>query len=197
VARIRGEISNISLILAGIIVTTVFSAMITLIEHIVADPYRLAGIVFWLMGSFSFSSWELTAQTAPLIVVGSVVLILMRWRLNLLSLGEEAATLGVNVRRERLIVVAAAALITSAAVSAVGIIGWVGLVVPHLVRMLVGTDNRILIPHSVTVGAAYMMTVDTVARTFPTGELPIGVVTALVGAPFFIYLLKKTGGLWQ
>ena len=193
-ARIRGEVSTVSLILAGIIVTAFFSAMVSLVKFLVTDPHQLAGIVYWLMGSLSLASWKHIAQVSPLIAGGSIFLFLMRWRLNILSMGEEAKLLGVDVDRDRFLVITATAVITAAAVSVTGIIGWIGLIIPHIIRMAVGADNKVVIPLSMSVGAAFLLLADDLARALTTYEIPVGIITTLGGAPFFIYLLRKTGG---
>ncbi|MCD6410131.1 MAG: iron ABC transporter permease [Candidatus Verstraetearchaeota archaeon] len=193
-AKVRGEVSTVSLILAGIIVTAFFSAMVSLVKFLVTDPHQLAGIVYWLMGSLSLASWKYVVQVSPLILCGSLFLFLMRWRLNILSMGEEAKLLGVDVNRERFLVIVATAVITAAAVSVAGIIGWVGLIIPHIIRMAVGADNKVLIPLSMSVGAAFLLLADDLARSLTSYEIPVGIITTLGGAPFFIYLLRKTGG---
>ena len=122
----------------------------------------------------------------------------MRWRINILSLNEEEAqSLGINVQRNRWAVIAAATIITAAAVSLCGIVGWVGLVIPHIARMIVGPDHKILLPVSVSIGACYLLIIDTVARTATAAEVPLSILTAIIGAPFFAYLLRKTGGKWS
>ena len=193
-ARIRGEISTVSLILAGIVVTALFSALVSLLKFLTTDPHQLASVVFWMMGSLSLASWDSIVRCAPLVAAGVAPLCLMRWRLNVLSLGEEAKLLGINVDRDRLLVVASSSLATAAAVSVAGIIGWVGLIVPHIIRMAVGPDNRILVPLSATTGAAFLLLADDLARSLTTYEIPLGILTTLCGAPFFVYLLRRTGG---
>jgi iron complex transport system permease protein len=192
-AHTRGEVPTLSLILAGVIVSAFFSALVSIIKFLV-DPHKLASIVFWLMGSLSLADWLAVQKAAPWILAGSSLIWLGRWRLNALSMGEgEAKALGVAVTRERGLFILAAAVIVGAAVSVSGIIGWIGLMVPHVVRMLVGPDHRRVVPVSMALGASFMVLSDTVARTFPAGEIPVGIITTLAGAPFFIYLLKKRG----
>lgn len=192
-ARTQGEVPTLSLILAGVVVSAFFTAMVSLIKFLV-DPHKLASIVFWLMGSLSLADWGAVIKAAPWILMGVVPIWLGRWRLNAMSLGDtEAQTLGVEVGRERGLFLLAAALAVAGAVSVTGIIGWVGLMVPHLVRMLVGPDHRRVIPLSMTLGAAFMMFSDTLARTSAAGEIPVGIITTVCGAPFFIYLLKRGG----
>ncbi len=188
--------SIVSLLLTGVIVSAFFSALLTVVEYL-ASPYSLQALFFWLMGSFSLSGWREMAITFPLILVGTIFLLLFRWRLNLLSLSEEEGrALGVNVRREKLIVIALATLLTSAAVAAVGIIGWIGLIVPHLARMIAGADNRRVLPLSALLGAAILLAADDLARGLTSFEIPVGIFTSLIGIPLFIYLLKKNSRVW-
>ena len=127
-------------------------------------------------------------------VIGLVALFAMRWRINILTMGdEEASTMGVNTKRLRLVIIIAATLITAASVAVTGMIGWVGLVIPHLSRMLIGSDYRKLMPASMLMGASFLLIVDNVSRTATTAEIPIGILTAFVGAPFFLYLITKQG----
>uniref|UniRef100_A0A7C3ZAF5 Iron ABC transporter permease n=1 Tax=Desulfobacca acetoxidans TaxID=60893 RepID=A0A7C3ZAF5_9BACT len=192
-ARTQGEMPTLSLILAGVVVSAFFTAMVSLIKFLV-DPHKLASIVFWLMGSLSLANWQAVAKAAPWILLGAVPLWLGRWRLNALSLGEtEAQSLGMEVGRERGLFLLAAALAVAGAVSVTGIIGWVGLMIPHIVRMLVGPDHRRVIPLSMTLGAAFLMFSDTLARASVAGEIPVGIITTVCGAPFFVYLLKRGG----
>ncbi|MGE6785861.1 FecCD family ABC transporter permease [Ensifer adhaerens] len=192
VARIGGRPDTTTVILAGVIVGAFFSALIS-VTQMLADPHNsLPAIVFWLMGSFAAASWYHLAIAAPPVVLGSVVLWLMRFRINVLSLGdEEARSLGVNVERDRWLVFLAVALITGATVSVAGIIGWVGLVVPHLARLLAGHDHRHLLPVSCLMGAAYICFIDTVARSATVAEIPLGVLTALLGAPFVAVIMGR------
>lgn len=126
------------------------------------------------------------------------MLTLIRWRINVLSMGEdEALALGVNVERYRLIIVTCSTLMTAAAVSISGIVGWVGLVIPHIGRMLVGPDHKVLVPASIAIGATYLMLVDDLARTLTASEVPLGILTAIVGAPFFAYLLRRKAVGWR
>ncbi len=188
--------SIVALLLAGVIVSAFFTALLSVVEYL-ASPYALQALFFWLMGSFSLAGWREVTITLPLILVTAVFLLLFRWRLNLLSLNEEEGrALGVNVRREKLIVIGLATLMTSAAVAAVGIIGWVGLIVPHLARMMVGADNRRVLPVSGLLGAAILLAADDLARSLTSFEIPVGIFTSLVGIPLFIYLLRKSSRVW-
>jgi iron complex transport system permease protein len=192
----QAESHFISLLLTGIIVTAFFSALLSLVEFF-ASPYVLQALFFWLMGSLSLASWKDLAISLPLIAVGLVVLFLLRWRLNVLSMSdEEARSLGVNVRREKVLVIAATTLITAAGTSIVGIIGWVGFIVPHFVRLMFGADNRLVIPMSAALGASIMLVADDIIRGVSAFEIPVGIFTSLVGIPIFLILLKKTKKVW-
>ena len=198
ISRLKNNTPLFMLVLSGVIVGAFFQALISLIKY-VADPEdKLPAIVYWLMGSMAGASYSDLLSGVPLIIIGIVILILMRWRINILSLNEEEAqSLGINVQRNRWAVIAAATIITAAAVSLCGIVGWVGLVIPHIARMIVGPDHKILLPVSVSIGACYLLIIDTVARTATAAEVPLSILTAIIGAPFFAYLLRKTGGKWS
>lgn len=192
-ARTQGEVSRLPLILSGVIVSAFFTALVSIVKFLV-DPHRLQSIVYWLMGSFSLADWRLVRLSFWGVFAGLVPIFFMRWRLNVISMGEEEAkALGVNVKRDRIIFIACSTLSVATAVSVCGIIGWVGLMVPHLVRMIVGPDHRILFPLSLAGGASFMIAADTISRTMTTFDIPVGIITALTGAPFFIYLMKKGG----
>ncbi len=192
----KAESHFISLLLTGIIVTAFFSALLALVEFF-ASPYVLQALFFWLMGSLSLASWKDLAISLPLIAVGLVVLFFLRWRLNVLSMSdEEARALGVNVRREKMLVIVATTLITSAATAIVGIIGWLGFIVPHFVRLMFGADNRRVIPLSAAMGATIMLIADDIIRGLSSLEIPIGIFTSLVGIPVFLLLLKRTKKVW-
>ena len=193
IAKEQGEVSRLPLILSGVIISAFFTALTSIIKFLV-DPHKLQNIVFWLMGSFALADWRTIAVTGVGIFISLSPVYFMRWRLNVISMGEdEARLLGVNVRRERMIFLISSTLAVSLAVSVSGIIGWVGLMVPHLVRMLVGPDHKRLVPLSMAGGAAFMIFADTVARSLTTYDIPVGIITAVSGAPFFVYLMKKGG----
>lgn len=197
-SKLRGESSTLSLVLSGMIISAVFSALISLIKY-VADPYdKLPAITYWLMGSFASASYSNLQMAGIPIFLGTVVLLLLRWRINILSLGDEDAySLGVNPVKTRRVIIIMATLITASCVTVTGVIGWVGLVIPHICRMLIGVDHMKLLPVSCVVGAAFMIIVDLIARTVTAAEIPIGILTALVGAPFFALLFKRAKGDWQ
>jgi len=186
----------VTILLSGVIVSALFQALLSLVEFF-ANPYALQALIFWLMGSLGQATWTDLAISLPLIGVGVAALIGLRWRLNVLSLGEdEARTLGVDVRREKVLVIILAALTTAAATAVTGVISWIGLIVPHLVRMAVGPDNRKVLPLSAAFGASLLLLADDLARGVFAFEVPIGILTSVVGIPFFIVLLKRSGKVW-
>lgn len=191
--RSAGQTTVLMLVLAGIVVSTLFAALTSLLQYH-ADPERqLPALVFWLMGSFATADMPKLALALGPVVVGVLVLAALAFRLNILASGEdEARALGVPVRRDRTIVLCAVAAICAAVVAAAGPIAWVGLVIPHLARMLFGPDHRRLLPASALLGASFLTVVDTLCRSATAAEIPVGAITALVGAPVFIYLLKRT-----
>jgi iron complex transport system permease protein len=189
-AAIRGRDAVLVLVLAGVVIGALFGAGVGLLKYL-ADPYnQLPAITFWLLGSLAATNpGDLTALL-PALAIGLAPLGLLRWRIDVMTLGEEEATaLGIDTRVLRIVVIAAATLMTSAAVAASGIIGWVGLVVPHLARLVVGRSFTRLLPVSVVFGAAYLLAVDTLARSLGTVELPLGVLTAALGTPVFLWVL--------
>ena len=190
---VRGHDRVLTLVLTGVVVGSLFGAGIAFAKY-VADPYnQLPAITFWLLGSFSGVLPRDLVLALPLIAAALVPLVLLRWRVNLLSLpDDEARALGVDVARIRMVVIAAATLATSAGVAIAGIVGWVGLVVPHAARLLVGADFSRVLPMSAVLGAAFLLLVDTLCRTIAATELPPGVLTALIGTPVFIWLLAAT-----
>ena len=180
-----------TLILAGVALGALLGSIVSYL--IISSGEKMHGIVFWLMGSFSLSNWSEVKIIFPYVVIGMGVILLFSRQLNVMQLDEEQAQqLGVNVERLKLVLLAAATLITAAAVSFVGTIGFVGLIVPHAVRLIWGADHRFLLPLSILSGAIFLVLADLVARTAmaPT-ELPMGVLTAFCGAPFFLYLLRR------
>lgn len=186
------------LVLAGVVVGSLAGAAISLLK-ILADPYdQLPAIVFWLLGSLSSVRGAEIWSAAPLVLLGLIPLVLLRWRINVLSLGdEEAKALGVEAGRLRLIVIAAATLMTASVVAVAGVIGWIGLVIPHLARMLVGPNFNRLLPAALVMGGGYMLLIDTLARTIAAIEIPLGVLTAIIGAPFFLWLLARGQEGWS
>jgi iron complex transport system permease protein len=192
VARIDGRSEIVTVILSGLVIGALFGALISLLQF-VADPNgSLQAIVYWLMGSFATATWQRAALAGPGIIVGAVVLLLLRFRLNVLSLDEaDARSLGTDPERERWLVFGVVALIVASQVAVAGVVGWVGLVIPHAARLIVGHDHRALLPAAALLGASFLVCVDTLARTATSVEIPLGVLTALVGAPFFAVLLRR------
>ncbi|MDX2219751.1 MAG: iron ABC transporter permease [Burkholderiales bacterium] len=192
-SAVRGRDPILTLILSGVVIGTLLGSGIALIKYL-ADPYnQLPAITFWLLGSLASIAPADVKWAALSIAVSLVPLYFLRWRINLLSLSDdEAKALGVNVTQLRIIVVSCATLMTAAAVAIAGVIGWIGLVIPHAARMLVGPEFARLLPVTMLLGATFMLAVDTVARTFANIEIPPGVLTALLGTPFFIWLLWRT-----
>jgi iron complex transport system permease protein len=190
---VRGHDRVLTLVLTGVVVGSLFGAGIAFAKYM-ADPYnQLPAITFWLLGSFAGVLPRDLAYALPLVILALAPLALLRWRVNLLSLpDDEARALGVEVARLRLVVIAAATLATSASVAIAGIVGWVGLVIPHAARMVVGADFSRVLPMSALLGGAFLLLVDTLCRTVARTELPPGVLTALIGTPAFIWLLAAT-----
>ncbi len=199
IAGIYKSSPTIMLVLGGVIVSSMFSSLVSLGKYI-ADPYdQLPAIVFWLMGSLSGVGYgDVRVILLPVLVAGGIVF-LLRWKINVLSLGErEASSLGINVRNVKGLLIICVSVMTASVVSISGTIGWVGLIVPHLVRMLLGNDHRRLVPASFAFGGGLLVAVDIVARSLTTSEIPIGILTALLGAPFYVVLLRQTKGRdWQ
>ncbi|MBT8341988.1 MAG: iron ABC transporter permease [Desulfatitalea sp.] len=199
IGRLYHTTPAIMLVLGGVIVSSIFAALLSFIKY-VADPYeQLPAIVFWLMGSLAAARFsDLRIAGIPM-AAGVLGLLLMRWQINVLSMGDrEAHALGLAINRSKAIVIVCATIATAGAVCVSGVIGWIGLVIPHIGRMLVGHDNRLLLPVSLSLGACFLILVDILCRMISSAEIPLGILTALVGGPFFVYLLKKTkGGGWS
>lgn len=185
------------LVLTGMVVSALFSAFVSLIKY-TADPYdQLPAITFWLMGGLTYLTGGDLLMILPPMLLGGIPMLLLSWRLNLLSMGdEEAAAMGVHPGRLRAAFILCATLLTSSAVSAGGMIGWIGLVIPHLARMLAGVDHRRLLPASTLLGAAFLLAVDDIARSLFPQEIPLGILTAVTGAPFFLWLLYRGHRGW-
>lgn len=197
-ARIYKSTPVLMLVLSGMVVSTFFQAMLSLIKFVADDEEKLPAITFWLMGSLgSIEVKDLAIAVIP-ITLAMAVLFLLRWKLNVLSMGDrEARSLGINNELLKAIIIVASTVITSIAVAFSGIIGWVGQVIPHLCRMIVGPNHMALIPATLLVGAAYLILIDNFCRLFTANEIPIGILTAVIGAPVFAYLLRKTRGGWN
>jgi len=196
-ASIRNTDRTLSLVLTGIVIGALAGAATSLLK-VLADPYdQLPAITFWLLGSLATITSDDVWPVIPAVAIGLVPLFLLRWRINVLSLGdEEARSLGVDAARTRLIVIVAATLVTASATAIAGVVGWVGLVIPHIARMLTGPGFGRLLPVSFIIGAGYMLIVDTLARTIAATEVPLGILTAIIGAPFFVWLLARGRSGW-
>lgn len=192
ISRKSAHSHTLSLVLTGSMIMALCNAGVTMIKY-VADPNDvLQQITFWLMGSLTKTDMDAFLWSFPPMAAGLAVILLLRWQLNLLTLeGEEARSLGIHIRRYRLLFIAASTLLSAAAVCLGGLIGWVGLMIPHLARALVGVDYGRLIPASAMLGAGYLLLMDDLARSLLSMELPLGVVTSIMGAPFFVYLIIK------
>jgi iron complex transport system permease protein len=190
-ARIDGRTDQMVIVLAGIVIGALFTALVSLMEFVADPDTSLLAIVIWLMGSFATVTWERSLLVAPVILVAGAGLFLLRFRINVLSLGEdEARSFGVPVERDKWILFTLVGLLTGAVISIAGLVGWVGLVIPHAARLLTGSDNRQLIPASALLGGSFLVAVDTLARSLTPAEIPLGVLTALIGAPVFALLLR-------
>lgn len=197
-AAMRNGDRTLALVLTGVVIGALAGAVTSLLK-VLADPYdQLPAITFWLLGSLASVTRADIAPVIPAIALGLLPLVLLRWRINVLSLGDdEAKTLGVEAGRIRFLVIAAATLITASVTALAGVIGWVGLVIPHIARMLAGPDFNRLLPVSILLGAIYLLAVDTLARTISGSEVPLGILTAIVGAPFFVWLLARGRRGWS
>lgn len=194
-SKVKGQSTVLSLVLSGMIVQALMNALVSLLKY-TADPYsKLPAITYWLMGSFSTASYNDLKLVGIPVAVSLLILFLLRWRINILSLGdEEAAALGVNPVRIRVLIIASSTVISACSVTIAGVIGWVGLVIPHITRMIFGVDHKDIIPASMLLGGIYLTVIDLIARSAMESEIPIGILTALIGAPVFAVLFKKTGG---
>lgn len=184
--------SMVFLVLAGVIASSLFNAIGSLLKY-TADPQdKLPEITYWLMGSFTSATYEKIMIGSPLIIAGIIVIYLLRWRLNILALSEdEAKASGIDIKKTRMIFIVASTIITASSVSMCGQVGWIGLLIPHCSRMLVGSNNRYVVPVSISLGAGFMIIIDTLSRTVSVIELPLSVLTAIIGAPVFISLLNR------
>lgn len=188
---------SLSLVLSGMLVQGLFSALVSLIKY-VCDPYeKLPTITFWLMGGLGNISLNDLIPLGSILTLAMIPLILLRWKINILALSEEEAiSLGVNTKFLRRIIIICSTLLSSCVVSFAGVIGWVGLVVPHMVRIMVGSNYKLVIPFSIMIGGVYLLIVDDIARSAVAFEIPLGIITSLFGIPFFAYLLIKGRKGW-
>lgn len=193
-SMLSGQTTVISLVLSGMIVQALMNALISLSKYVADPTEKLPAITYWLMGSFISANYSLLKLVTIPILLGIAVIFALRWRINVLSMGdEECISLGIDPVKTRGAIIIACTLITAASVMATGVIGWVGLVIPHIARMMVGVDHNRLVPASALTGGAFMILVDVLARSVTDSELPIGILTALIGAPFFAVLFWKRG----
>ena len=184
-----------TIVLAGIMMGSLFNALVSLVKFMADEESQLPAITYWLMGGLNNAAFKTLLLGAPPIIIGIVVLYLLRWRMNLLPLSEdEAKSSGVNIGILRGITIFCATLMTASCVSMCGQVGWVGLLVPHMCRMKFGSNHLSLLPAAISFGAAFMIIVDTVARSASAQEIPISILTAMIGAPFFIILMRRSGG---
>ena len=195
---LRGRDPVLVLVLAGIVIGTLLGSGVSMLK-VLADPYdQLPAITFWLLGSLAAVNRDDLVAVAPLVLLGLAPLLALHWRMNVMTLGEEEArALGVDTNRIRIAVILCATLMTAAAVSVSGIVGWVGLVIPHIARLLVGPAFGRLLPTAVLLGAAFLLVVDTLARTLGPTEVPLGILTSVIGAPIFIWVLATARRQWQ
>lgn len=184
-------------VLSGIMIGSLFNSLVSLVKFTADTESQLPAITYWLMGSLSGAGYDSLMLGAPPIIVGIILLLALRWKLNVLPLhDDEAKSLGVNIKALRVTVVLCATVITASCVSMCGQVGWVGLLIPHICRMSFGTNHRAILPASISIGAMFMIVVDTIARSASAAEIPISILTAIIGAPFFIILMRKSGG-WR
>lgn len=189
---------TLGLVLGGILISTLFSSGTGVLKYFADANDKLPAITFWLMGSLSsVNNKDLLMVLLPMLI-GFITLFLVRWKLNVLAFGEEEArTLGINTKRLRMIVIISSTLVTAASVSICGMVGWIGLVIPHLGRAIVGPNYRILLPITFIIGASYLLLIDDIARCLGSVEVPLGILTSLLGVPFFILIFKKNMRSWK
>lgn len=188
----RGKDAILMLVLGGMIVSTLFSSFITLTKYVADPDSKLPEITYWLMGSLSTVNLQDILFLLPPLLIGIAPLAFLRWQLNAMAFGdEEAQAMGLNVKRLRGLFILCATLLTAASVAIAGMIGWIGLIIPHMARFIVGPNCKVLLPMSFLVGGSFLLLVDNVARNLFTVEVPLGILTSIIGAPFFFYLLLK------
>ena len=197
-ARTKYGVSSVTLLLAGVAVGAFFNGLVSLLQYIVDDD-TLSSIVYWTMGSFNNCGWTSFSTAIMPVLIGLLIMFFCRRELNLISAGEEqAANMGVNVKVVRIVLIISTALTVGGSVAISGVIGFVGLIVPHIFRMLVGPDHKLLMPLCVIGGASFMLTMDTISKTAFDISLPVGILTSLLGAPFFIYVMRRRSkDVWE
>lgn len=190
-AKRKGETPTVGLILSGVIVGSIFGSFVSILKYVSEDT-QLREITFWMMGGLYYSNWSDVAVNAVVVSICLIIIWILGWKLNILSMGdEEARSLGVNPEKYKLIFIITATLATSVCVSSVGIIAWIGLMMPHAARLITGPDNRYVIPVSAIMGAIYLVICDTLSRTLTQSEIPLGIISSIMGAPFLIWLLRN------
>lgn len=193
IAKSHGETPPMSLVLSGIIIGSLFTAMLGIMKYMASDT-ELRDITFWVMGGFYYATWRDVGIMVAVVLPAVLGICAMSWRLNLLSLGdEEARALGIHPSRDRIILIFLATIASATCVATVGIIAWVGLMMPHAARMILGPDNRVSIPAAALMGGIYLVVCDTIARTLTNSEIPIGIIASLIGAPYLLWLLRIKG----
>lgn len=198
IGNFKNLTSPVLLVLGGVIVSSFFSSLVSFGKFI-ADPFdELPAIVFWLMGSLANIQYKEILLVSIPMLIGVIGIFLMRWKINILSMGDkEALSMGINPKTTRIVLISFCTLATASAVCFAGTIGWIGLIIPHIIRMLIGNDNRRLIPASFFLGGSFLIFIDCLARSLSSAEIPITILTSLIGAPFYVLLIRKTkGGGW-
>jgi len=191
-SRVNNQNPILLVILSGVVIGALFSALVSLLTFIADPEEKLPAIIYWLLGSFTGADYDKLLMVSIPTLFGILIINLLRYKINILSLGEEEAkSLGIDIEKVKWLILAIVTLIISSCVAVAGIVGWVGLVVPHFARMLVGASHKLLIPASAIIGASYLLIIDNLARSLGSTEIPLGVLTAIIGAPIFIYLLRK------
>nr|WP_275402723.1 iron ABC transporter permease [Streptomyces sp. SID10853] len=193
IGRLNSGNPILMIVLGGTVTGAFFTALVSFVKYVADPESQLPSIVFWLLGSLATATYAKVITAAVPVLLGSAVVLALRWRLNVLSLGDDdAAALGVPPRTTRLLLLMAVALMTAGSVAVAGLVGWVGLVVPHLARLWTGSDHRAQLPAAFLIGGAYLTLIDTLSRTITAAEMPLGILTAVIGAPFFIGLLARS-----
>ncbi|MGW1098379.1 FecCD family ABC transporter permease [Streptomyces sp. NPDC002455] len=193
IGRLNSGSPILMIVLGGTVTGAFFTALVSFAKYLADPESELPSIVFWLLGSLATATYAKALTAAVPILLGAAVVLALRWRLNVLSLGDEDATaLGVPPRSTRALLLTAVALMTAGAVAVAGLVGWVGLVVPHLARLWTGSDHRVQLPAAFLIGGAYLTAIDTLSRTITAAEMPLGILTAVIGAPFFVLLLARS-----
>lgn len=197
IARSGSNATIITIVLSGMVISGMFSAGLAIVQYI-SNPYKLQAIVQWTMGNLHAASWQELKRVFVPVILGLVVVFIYRWRLNVLSLGDDAArAAGVNPGADKWILIGCATLLTAITVAAVGIVSFYGLFLPHIVRMMLGADNRKAIPASIFLGGTFLLVIDNFSRSLFAFEIPVGIFTMLLGGPFFIYLMRKNKLNWH